>query len=85
MNRLVWKPMRAPMPEMQMWGARDGFVSYVVTRDVGCLPDDKFYGRYAASVRVLGSSATDHLGVFDTLEQAKGAADEARRPDRPQS
>lgn len=77
MGKLIWQTMKAAIPNAQVWGAKDGAVSYVISRDTGCRRDDRYYGRFAVSAQMAGSRRDD-LGVYDTLEQAKAAADASR-------
>ena len=79
MSKLRWNIMRAALPNVQQWGAKDGLVSYVITRDTGCRPDDQFYGRFAVSAKMAGSKMDD-LGQYDTLKQAMAAAETVRVP-----
>jgi len=76
--KLRWTPLRAPFPSMQMWRAQDGIISYVITRDTGCRPDDTFYGRYSVSAKMAGTATSD-LGQYDTFDEAQAAALASRR------
>jgi hypothetical protein len=71
--------MQAALPNVQQWGARDGVSTYVITCDTGCVKDDIYYGRFSVSVRFAGSRINT-LGIHDTLEQAKAAAEATRKP-----
>lgn len=77
MAKLAWTPISAPVPRVQMWGASDGLVTYVISRDFGCRPDDRYYGRFAVSAKLVGMGRDD-LGLHDTLEQAQAAAEASR-------
>jgi hypothetical protein len=78
MSKLIWGSMQAALPGVQQWGAQTSLATYVITCDRACIPDDVFYGRFAVSVRELGRT-TRHLGAYDTLDQAKAAAEASRR------
>jgi hypothetical protein len=84
MTRLIWKPMRAPMPEMQQWGSVNLISSYVISCDRGCPPGDPYFGRFAAS-RKSDRGKVTYLGLYDTLEEAKEAVEAQRRRLRPQA
>lgn len=70
---LRWQVMQAALPGVQQWVAFYGVTSYVITQDTGCPPGDRFYGRFAVSSKTAGRPV-NHIGVFETLEEAKNAA-----------
>ena len=75
--KLKWRPMQAVLPGVQQWGALDGVVSYVITLDRACKPGPQL-NRFAVSAQMTGAK-TDDLGIWDTLEQAKAAAELSRQ------
>ena len=77
MTPLNWEYMLAVPPKVQQWGALDGQASFIITFDYGCHEKSVYYNRYAVSRKLTGSLRLD-LGLFDTLNEAKAAAEATR-------
>jgi len=78
---LDWNSVPSPIEGVAFWGTRDHRQSFAISCDQGFSGWDRF-NRYVLSVCALAREPSDicesdvfELGTYDTLDEAKGAAE----------
>lgn len=78
---MKWQPMRAPFPEMRMWGSQYKGGVYIMTVQTGGIPsNDPYLNKYAATFKAHPEDKQTDLGMFDTMYAAdKACTDHAKK------